>query len=192
MDEPSWIRDPSNPGFERYHDGTNWTERTRVAQGGGRSPSGSAPLAGSGARSGSGARGVVLVVGIAVLAVVAALVWFAVSGARNLTDQFADVTTNDPAAANTAAIATDVQNLRIAVETAAVDTGGHLPTVTFSGGTYQVTDSSSITQTLPAGDGVTAAGITGSADDDYCVWVMSANGITMHATHSDAPQEGGC
>ena len=190
MDEPGWIRDPSNPGFERYHDGTNWTERTRVAQAGGRSPSGSASLAGSG--SGNGARAVAIVVGITVLAVVAAIVWFAVSGARNLTDQVADVATNAPATANTAAIATDVQNLRIAVETAAVDTGGHVPTVTFSGGTYQVTDSSSITQTLPAGDGVTAAGITGSTDDDYCVWVMAANGVTMHATHSEAPQEGGC
>ena len=89
-----------------------------------------------------------------------------------------------PRRPNTAAIASDVQNLRIAIETAAVDNGGHLPTVNFSGGKYHVTDSSAITQTLPAGDGVTAAGITGSADDDYCVWVMTANGITMHATHS--------
>ena len=150
------------------------------------------PQPGSGAGSGSGARAVMVVVGIAVLAVVAALVWFAVSGARNLTDQVADVATNAPAAASTAAVAADAQNIRLAVETAVVDSGGHMPTVSFDGGSYVVKSSSSDVQKVPASTGVTAAGITGSTDEDYCVWVAADNGITMHTDHNGEPQVGGC
>ena len=191
MEEPGWIRDPGNPGFERYHDGTTWTERTRVAAAGGR------PAAGSESRGGAGGmrsatRAVFVVLGIVVLGVVAFFVWFAVSGARNLTGEAANVATGAPAQADAAAVAADAQNLRLAVETAVVDSGGHLPTVTFTGGAFAVTGADQTTETVPASASVSAGGITGATGEDYCVWVATSDGITMHTDHAGEPQVGGC
>ncbi len=112
--------------------------------------------------------------------------------ARDTVQAGADLATGVPAAANIVAVAADAQNIRLAVETAVVDSGGHVPTVSFSGGTYAVKSSSSDIQTVPASAGVSAAGITGSTGEDYCVWVTAANGIMMHTDHSGEPQVGGC
>ena len=144
-------------------------------------------------RSDRGAINVQAVVLIALVALLAGAGFYVyMSAARDTAQAGADVVTGATSAANTVAVAADVQNLRLAVESAVVDSGGHLPTVAFAGGHYVVSNASGTAETVPAGVGVSAAGITGGTEEDYCVWVAAANGITMHTTHSGEPQVGGC
>ena len=126
-----------------------------------------------------------------VLVFAAAAVYVFTSQARDAAQSFSDVSTGAPLQANAAAVVADVQNLRLAVETSVVDSGD-LPTVTFVGTQYVVTGSGGDLQNVPAGAGVSAAGITGDTENDYCVWVAAQDGITMHTSHSGQPAVGGC
>jgi len=133
-------------------------------------------------RSDRGALNVQAVVLVALVALLAGAGFYVyMSAARDTAQAGADVVTGATSAANT-----------VAVESAVVDSGGHLPTVAFAGGHYVVSNASGTAETVPAGVGVSAAGITGGTEEDYCVWVAAANGITMHTTHSGEPQVGGC
>ena len=121
-----------------------------------------------------------------------AVVYVFTSQARDAAQSVSDVATGAPQQANAAAVAADAQNLRLAVETAVVDSGGHLPTVTFTGGAFAVTGADQITESVPASASVSAGGITGGTGEDYCVWVATSDGITMHTSHSGEPEVGAC
>ena len=136
-------------------------------------------------------RAVVAVLGLAVAAFVAVLVWFAISGAREVTDQAADLTTQAPAAADEAAMRQDVHNLQIVVTTLGVEDPSTRVSVRLVDGTYIVTGGAS-SQELPASDAVVAAGADVTSGDELCVWVGAEDGTTMHATATSGPSQGGC
>jgi hypothetical protein len=178
-----WLADPTNPKVERYFDGTNWTDLTRPAQ---RRPR---DMSGGG---GGGAKAVVVaVVGVLVVAG-GALAWYLVSGARDLAQAEGDLVTEVPAAANGAAMSSDVRSLVIAVETSLVENSGELPGVTLSGRDYVVTGANGDAQNLGAADGVVQVGITGTSEQDYCIWISAADGATIHQQSGGSAAEGAC
>ncbi len=141
----------------------------------------------------TGAASVPVVLLIILVALVAgAGVYVMMTGARDTAEAGAKVATSAPAEANATAVAANVQNLRLAVQTAILDTGGSLPKVVLTGGQFVVTDANGDGQNVAAGAGVTAGGVGGASAEDFCVWVATADGLTMHSSPSGTPQEGGC
>jgi len=130
-------------------------------------------------------------VGLVVGGVIVGLVWFAISGARAVTDEAAGLTTGAPAAANAAAMAQDVGNLQIVVATLGVEDPNTMVSVRLVDGTYVVTGGAS-SQELPASDAVVAAGAEATSGDEVCVWVRGEDGAMLHATATSGASLGGC
>ena len=136
-------------------------------------------------------RAVGWLVGLVVGGVIVGLVWFAISGARAVTDAAAGLTTGAPAAANAAAMAQDVGNLQIVVATLGVEDPNTMVSVRLVDGTYVVTGGAS-SQELPASDAVVAAGAEATSGDEVCVWVRGEDGAMLHATATSGASLGGC
>lgn len=183
MTEPGWLPDPANPGFERWHDGARWTERSRVSQ--------ARPVGRSGTGLPTLTRAVWIVFALVATGVVAYFAWVAVSRAQAVTEEMSGFATNAPTSAQLTSLSSDVGALQIAVTTLGVENPSELPAVAMGDGEI-VVSSGGTSQTVPVSDAVVAAGIDGTANAGQCVWVRAEDGTTMHATPTSSPALGGC
>jgi len=173
-----WMPDPANPKLERYWDGSAWTELTQ-----------NAPRK---AANGGGTRVALWGVVVVLVAAGGAVAWFIGRGGHDVAQAEADLVTKAPEQANTAAMTVDAHTLAVDVQTAVLDGDGALPTVAFANGSYLVTGADGAVQTVRASEGVTQAGITGTSQTDFCVWIMGQGGATVHASAGGSAASGGC
>jgi hypothetical protein len=86
----------------------------------------------------------------------------------------------------------DLNNISVAIQSAAEGAGGTLPSLALTGETYVVTAPSGIQEKVPASPGITSTGLSGTDATSWCAWIGTADGTSMHVTPGGAPTPGPC
>jgi len=100
--------------------------------------------------------------------------------------------TRAPSEADIVFLESELHTMRLNLLSVGVDAANELPSLTIEGDGYVLTTSDGDSYTYEFYGDIADAGVVGTNLDNYCIWVTTEDGVTMHINQLQVAAQGAC